>query len=63
MKWAIEDFNNVSVAGTCADGWDQAMMKFDICNFPNRKEWKIFLQCGLILFYARLHLSQWDFFI
>ena len=32
---------------TNADGWDQAMMKFDICNFPNRKEWKIFLQCGV----------------
>ena len=24
MKWAIEDFNSVNVAGTCADGWDQA---------------------------------------
>ena len=24
MKWGIEDFENVSVSGTCADGWDQA---------------------------------------
>lgn len=29
-----------------ADGYEQAMMKFDLCGFPNRDEWKIFIQCG-----------------
>ena len=29
-----------------ADGYEQAMMKFDLCDFPNRDEWKIFIQCG-----------------
>ena len=32
MKWAIEDFNNVNVAGTCADGWDQANVQISIDN-------------------------------
>ena len=31
---------------TNADGWDQAMMKFDICDFDNRDEWSIYLRCG-----------------
>jgi len=25
---------------------DEAMEKFDQCNFGNRKDWKIFLECG-----------------
>ena len=29
-----------------ADGWDQAMMKFDVANFPNRDDWKIYVACG-----------------
>ena len=31
---------------TYADGWDQAMMKFDLINFPNRDDWKIYVACG-----------------
>ena len=27
-----------------ADGFDQAMMKFDMCNFKDREEWRIFLE-------------------
>ena len=29
-----------------ADGYESAMMKFDLCNFIDRKDWKIFLECG-----------------
>ena len=29
-----------------ADGWSQAMMKFDLADFPNRDDWKIYVQCG-----------------
>ena len=29
---------------TNADGFDQAMMKFDMCNFKDREDWKIFLE-------------------
>jgi len=29
-----------------ADGWEQAMMIFDVCNFPNRDDWKIYIACG-----------------
>ena len=29
-----------------ADGFDQAMMKFDMCELPHRDNWKIFVQCG-----------------
>ena len=25
---------------TRADGWNEAMMKFDVANFPNRDDWK-----------------------
>ena len=31
---------------TYADGFDQAMLKFDMCELPHRDNWKIFLQCG-----------------
>ena len=31
---------------TRADGWNQAMMKFDVANFPNRDDWKIYVACG-----------------
>ena len=31
---------------TYANGFDQAMIKFDLCNFPDRDNWKIFLECG-----------------
>ena len=31
---------------TNADGWSQAMMKFDVANFPNRDDWKIYVACG-----------------
>ena len=27
-----------------ANGFDQAMMKFDMCNFTDREYWKIFLE-------------------
>lgn len=27
-----------------ADGFDQAMMKFDMCNFKDREDWRIFLE-------------------
>ena len=29
-----------------ADGYETAMMKFDLCKFVDRKDWKIFLECG-----------------
>nr|BAR32266.1 hypothetical protein [uncultured Mediterranean phage uvMED] len=29
-----------------ADGWDQAMNTFDICNFPHRDDWKVYVACG-----------------
>ena len=29
-----------------ANGFDQAMEKFDLCNFKHRDQWKVFLQCG-----------------
>ena len=29
---------------TNADTFDQAMMKFDLCGFPDRDNWKIFLE-------------------
>ena len=28
-----------------ADGFDQAMAKFDLCGFEDRPNWKIFLEC------------------
>ena len=31
---------------TYADGYEQAMMKFDMCELPHRDNWKIFVQCG-----------------
>ena len=31
---------------TNADTFDQAMMKFDLCGFPDRDNWKIFLECS-----------------
>ena len=31
---------------TNADGFNQAMMKFDLCKFPDRDNWKIFLECA-----------------
>ena len=31
---------------TRADGWNEAMMKFDVANFPNRDDWKIYVACG-----------------
>ncbi len=31
---------------TYADGYDQAMLKFDMCELPNRNNWKIYLECG-----------------
>ena len=31
---------------TNADTFDQAMMKFDLCRFPDRDNWKIFLECA-----------------
>ena len=32
MQWGLEDFNDVSVAGTCADGWDQANVQISTDN-------------------------------
>ena len=29
-----------------ADGFDEAMKVFDMCDFENREEWNIFLRCG-----------------
>lgn len=29
-----------------ADGFDEAMKLFDMCDFENRNEWAIFLRCG-----------------
>ena len=29
-----------------AENLDEACEKFDLCNFPNRAEWKIFLEVG-----------------
>ena len=29
---------------TNADAFDQAMMKFDLCGFPDRNNWKIFVE-------------------
>ena len=29
-----------------ADGFDEAMKMFDICDFDNRDEWSIYLRCG-----------------
>ena len=26
--------------------WDGAMVKFDLCAFQHRKDWKVFLECG-----------------
>ena len=31
---------------TNADTFDQAMIQFDKCNFRNREDWKIFLECA-----------------
>ena len=31
---------------TNADGCDEAMKMFDICDFDNRDEWSIYLRCG-----------------
>tara|TARA_B100000427_G_scaffold286665_1_gene260787 strand:- start:329 stop:556 length:228 start_codon:yes stop_codon:yes gene_type:complete len=31
---------------TNADTFEQAMMKFDLCEFPDRDNWKIFLECA-----------------
>ena len=28
-----------------ADGFDDAMKIFDICDFKNREEWEIYLEC------------------
>ena len=38
-KWNIKLFIN-------ADGFDEAMKMFDICDFDNRDEWSIYLRCG-----------------
>ena len=29
-----------------ADGYEDAMLKFDLCHFKDRTNWKIFLECG-----------------
>jgi len=29
-----------------ANGFDQAMEKFDLCGFEDRSNWKIFLECA-----------------
>ena len=29
-----------------AAGYNDAMIKFDLCEFKNRTEWKIFVECG-----------------
>ena len=31
---------------TNAENYADAMMKFDLCGFENRTEWKIFVECG-----------------
>ena len=31
---------------TNADGFDQVMIQFDKCDFRNREDWKIFLECA-----------------
>ena len=38
-KWNIKLFIN-------ADGFDEAMKMFDICDFDNRDEWSIYLRCA-----------------
>jgi len=38
-KYGLELFIN-------ADGFDDAMKMFDICDFKNRDEWEIYLRCG-----------------
>ena len=32
--------------GHFSDGWDQAMTTFDVCNFPHRDDWKVYVACG-----------------
>ena len=34
---------NLFVDATC---YDDAKSKFDLCEFKNRKDWKIFVECG-----------------
>jgi hypothetical protein len=29
-----------------ADGYEDAMLKFDLCHFKDSTNWKIFLECG-----------------
>ena len=29
-----------------AESYNDAMIKFDLCEFKNRTEWKIFVECG-----------------
>ena len=31
---------------THADRWNEAMMKFDLADFSNRDDWKIYVACG-----------------
>ena len=31
---------------TNARGYEDAMAKFDLCEFEHRTDWKIFLECG-----------------
>ena len=31
---------------TDAESYADAKMKFDLCEFKNRTEWKIFVECG-----------------
>jgi len=38
-KWNIKLFVN-------ADGFEDAMKMFDICDFKDRDEWSIYLRCG-----------------
>ena len=38
-KWNIKLFIN-------ADGFDEAIKMFDICDFNNRDEWSIYLRCA-----------------
>ena len=59
-KWNIKLFVN-------ADGFDEAMKMFDICDFDNRDEWSIYLEPNIevnleqgdMLMYKGCDLEHW----
>ena len=48
-----QDISKLDVLFQNADGYDQAMMKFDMCELPHRDNWKIFLQWNFSYFLGR----------